>query len=682
MKKVLVKGPALSRSGYGEQTRFLLKSLRRIESKIDILIMNISWGHSGWITEADENRSWIDQKLQETHKYLTEGGQVDVSIQVTIPNEFEKIAPVNIGYTAGIEVDRVSPEWIQKCNEMDKVIVVSDHSKKVLEKTRYEILKNEQQVANLELSSPVDYVNYCVRCVDPDDEFELNLETDFNFLAVAQIGPRKNVPLLLESFLDEFKDNPNVGLVLKSHFANCSKYDRHYCKKELGVFLEKHGDRKCKVYLLHGDMSEKEMCSLYRHDKISSMVSTTHGEGFGLPLFEAACNGLPVIAPNWSGQRDFLNAPVLEKKRSKSGKTKTSKKIKPLFCEIPFTLEEVGQEAVWDTVINKDSKWCTVKGNDVRGAMRKVYNNLKTYQAKANKLKSHILENFTEELLAKEFCFKLFGESVENPADRVSKEEIPKISLITSVFNAKEHIEQLMEDVTSQTIFKEKCEWVILNANPEGSDEEEKVIQKYVKKFPENIIYQRLEADPGIYATWNLALKMSTGEFITNMNCDDRRAPNALERQAKTLVANPDASLVYNDSYIVHEPNISWDTLPPDSKKYNFEEFSKESMIRGNQPHNNPMWKKDLHEKHGYFREDYGSASDWEFWLRCTFAGERFIKYPEPLGIYYFNPKGISTDPENNNWKRKEEREIFKKYFAIMKEERSKPPEESTGLVL
>ena len=45
-----------------------------------------------------------------------------MSLQVTIPNEFEKIAPVNIGYTAGIETTKVAPEWIEKCNNIvDKV---------------------------------------------------------------------------------------------------------------------------------------------------------------------------------------------------------------------------------------------------------------------------------------------------------------------------------------------------------------------------------------------------------------------------------------------------------------------------------------------------------------------------------------------------------------------------------
>ena len=41
MKKVLVRGPALSQSGYGEHTRFLLRALRSREDIFDIHLLNV-----------------------------------------------------------------------------------------------------------------------------------------------------------------------------------------------------------------------------------------------------------------------------------------------------------------------------------------------------------------------------------------------------------------------------------------------------------------------------------------------------------------------------------------------------------------------------------------------------------------------------------------------------------------
>ena len=58
-------------------------------------------------------------------------------------------------------------------------------------------------------------------------------------------------------------------------------------------------------------------------------------------------------------------------------------------------------------------------------------------------------------------------------------------------------------------------------------------------------------------------------------------------------------------------------------------------------------------------------------WLRCAFGGSRFKKCNEILGIYYFNPKGISTNSENTSWKREEEKEVFSTYFKILEEQKS-----------
>ena len=39
-----------------------------------------------------------------------------------------------------------------------------------------------------------------------------------------------------------------------------------------------------------------------------------------------------------------------------------------------------------------------------------------------------------------------------------------------------------------------------------------------------------------------------------------------------------------------------------------------------------------------------------------------FKKINEILGLYYFNPTGMSTNPDNFAWKRVEEQEVFEKY--------------------
>jgi len=388
-RKVLVRGPALSRSGYGEHTRFLLRALRSREDLFDIYLLNLNWGKTGWIWEDDEERRWIDSILYKTMEYVDKGRAFDISALVTIPNEFEKLAPINIGVTAGIETTKVSPQWIEKSQLVDKIVTVSNHSKDVYENTKYEV-KNEEtgEVGTFGCMAPIEVVHYPVRDYEPEN-IELNLDYDFNFLAVAQVSPRKNTENLIRWFVEEFYDK-KVGLVLKCNVRNNSTLDKLYLTKIMSDLLREYDQRECKIYLIHGDMHESELTALYQHPKIKALISLSHGEGFGLPIFEAAYNELPIIAPNWSGYVDFLYAPVKDKKTKKE-------KLKAHFAKVKYTIKPVQKEAVWDGVIQKDSMWCYPEQGSFKMRLRELRRDHSRFKSQAKKLAKHIRENFTEE---------------------------------------------------------------------------------------------------------------------------------------------------------------------------------------------------------------------------------------------------------------------------------------------
>lgn len=402
-QKILVKGPVLSQSGYGEQARFALRALRSREDIFDIYIIPISWGSTGWVSINNEERAWVDQQIAKAHNYSQQGGTFDISLQVTIPNEWENIAPINIGYTAGIETDKVAPEWLAKANSMDKIIVVSNHAKEVFESSKYQGTHPQTgEPASLSCSTPIEVVNYPVRKFSKKT-LKLNLEHEFNYLAISQWGPRKNFDNLINWFLEENFDQ-EVGLILKTSIRNNSLIDRSAAENRLKNILSNHEDRKCSVYLLHGDLSEQEMTSLYQTGKIKCLISTAHGEGYGLPLFEAAYNGLPVIAVNWSGQQDFLCIPQKNKEK------------KPLFLTVDHELKNVQQEAVWQGVINADSKWAFPKEGSFKRRLREIRNSYPRFKKQAKTLQKHIIENFTEEKMYSQFCDNI---SVDNSANRV-----------------------------------------------------------------------------------------------------------------------------------------------------------------------------------------------------------------------------------------------------------------------
>ncbi len=413
MKNILIKGPILSQSGYGEQTRFAMRALLSKPDMYNVFLEPINWGKTGWIVGDDEERNSIDQLIGKTIFHENSGQKYDATIQVTIPNEWQKLSPINIGYTAGIETTKVAPDWVDKGNEMDRIIVVSNHSKDIYQKTAFTISDkrtNEVLNADYRCKTPIDVVNFPVK-EHSSKEVPIELDYDFNFLSVAQWGPRKNIKNTITWFVEEFK-NKNVGLVLKLNIMNNSTMDYHRSLSKIKELLKKHKDMKCKIYLLHGDLSPEEMVGLYNHKKIKALINISHGEGFGLPIFEAAYSGLPIVTVGWSGQVDYLYAPYYDKKKDKT-------KIRAHFANVEYDIRQVQEEAVWPGVVEQDSGWCFAKEMSYRNKIKDVHSNYKKYKDLANSLKAHVLEEHS-----KEKAYARFTESIDKCFETSNEENV------------------------------------------------------------------------------------------------------------------------------------------------------------------------------------------------------------------------------------------------------------------
>ena len=662
-KKLLLKAPILSQSGYGEHSRFIYKALKQQEEHFDIYIEPLNWGRTGWIWEDTEERREIDTCIGKFYQILQSQtpNYFDIGVVVDLPTAWKRFAPFMVGVTAGVECDAVAPTWLQPTlDQVDQVIVPSKFSKEGFlnaidkyghvfdEDTRNQIPRLKEMV-----DDKITVVNYPVKQYEKE-ELNLQFETDFNFLLVAQWGPRKNIQETVESFYQEFYNDDNVGLVIKTSIARNSVPDRFHTMKRLREIRDNYSEAKCKIYLLHGEMTENQMHSIYHHPQIKAMVNFGRGEGYGLPLFEAAYCGLPVITHNFGGQTDFLYA----NKKDKKGKIKS----RAFFSKVPYKQLPVDTSAVWKDVIEPDAEWAFTNMAAAKVIMRDVYKNHDFSLGTAKKLKKQLIENFSIDSKNKEVVKVILGQDTFD-YDTVSVEDLPKISFITSMYNGEEHFEGFMEDITGQTIFEEKCELVLLNCNSEQNEDE--MIKPWLEKYPNNIKYIKLDEDPGIYAAWNLAIKESSGDFLSNANLDDRKSNTFAEKMAKILYANEDVDCVYSENYVTNRPNETFDNNSSNGQVYPAPEFSKQEMLRGNAPHCMPMWRKSLHEQFGYFKEDFKSASDWEFWLRCAYGGSLFKKVRDRLGLYYFNPKGISSNPEGTWSKMQEEKHVFLKYKNI-----------------
>ncbi len=244
---------------------------------------------------------------------------------------------------------------------------------------------------------------------------------------------------------------------------------------------------------------------------------------------------------------------------------------------------------------------------------------------------------------------------------------IPRISIITSVYNSDQFIQGFFEDIIRQTIF-DQCELILINANSPGH--EEPVIQKYCAKYP-NIIYRKLDYDPGLYAVWNLGILLAHAPYLTNANVDDRLRPDCYEKHAQMLDAHPEIGLVYSDFYVTYYPNETFErtcyhhvrTLP---------EFTPQEILNQPLPNNHPMWRRALHEKFGLFDESFRYSGDWEMWMRLVAGGVKFMRVPGILGLYYYNPQGLSTNAAKKELIEREDAGIKGVYAHLLSSNESK----------
>ena len=210
---------------------------------------------------------------------------------------------------------------------------------------------------------------------DFTDELNDLIKENFAYLFVGQWTAgkygedRKNIPLMIKCFLQAFTNHPNPpALVLKTSGADFSILDKEDTIQSIREIKNQFtsADKLPSIYLIHGDLTIQEMSYLYNNPKIKSFISCTHGEGFGRPLLEASCCGLPVIASNWSGHLDFLN----EKDALLIG----------------GELKEVPKSMIWKPIIVEPSKWYNVNETDVIRKVRMFHKKYSIFNKKGKRL--------------------------------------------------------------------------------------------------------------------------------------------------------------------------------------------------------------------------------------------------------------------------------------------------------
>lgn len=389
-KPLLVfQGPVATRSGYGDHSRDLLKSLFEMD-KFDIKIIPTRWGSTPQ-NQLDETTELGQKILSNIAVQLTQ--QPDVFVQVSVANEFQKLGKYNIGVTAGVETTIAPKEFIDGCNQMDLILVPSNFTKQVLEKTSFAETdrRTGQKIRDIQVQVPIEVL---FEGVDTDiftgkvnlresNDILKSVDTDFNFLYVGHwlsgdLGhDRKDTGMMIKTFCTVFKNLPKdkqPGLILKTSHAGFSVGEREDIATRINAITKEFGDKCPPIHLVWGDLLESELNELYNDSKVKAMISFTKGEGYGRPLAEFATTGKPVLVSKWSGLCDFLP------------------ESNTIYLE--GELKNVHQSAQ-NQFLLKEAKWFYVDYSKAAQVIFDVHKNYDSYLKKSKGLSNNINTNFS-----------------------------------------------------------------------------------------------------------------------------------------------------------------------------------------------------------------------------------------------------------------------------------------------
>ena len=425
MKKTIVlQAPVATASGYGARSRDIAKALIENEN-YDVKIIPTRWGNTpqNFLNEKDPIHKGILDRMAKPGEQLQ---QPDTFIQITVPNEFQKVGiRKSIGMTAGIETTLVDPSWLEGNNRMDQILCSSKHSAEVMKNSKYDKMdqNTRQKIGELMTEKEIDVlfegidfnIYHKVDLIHESvNELMDEIDNKFCFLVVGHWLPgqmwedRKNIGGTIYTFLDTFKNKKNApALILKVSCGSYSEMDRYEIKKrvkQIKRMFEDTATRLPDIYLLHGDFTDDEMNSLYNHSKVKAMISMTKGEGFGRPLAEFATTGKPIIVSHYSGHKDFLP--------------------QDLVMYIPGEMRNVHSSAAVQNMILPESQWFMPNPMVAGRYMIDTFEDYKSKLEVSRKLTKHLKDNFSYEKM-KEALYTF----IDAPVKVIQKPQMQQIKL-------------------------------------------------------------------------------------------------------------------------------------------------------------------------------------------------------------------------------------------------------------
>lgn len=276
--KVNWGGPVLDPTGYAAVARGIIPELAKL---CDLnLYEKKNWSALHYSTSKKESNLY--KKLCNKRKHKRKAATIKHHIPTNSVQSNDFLMTI-------FELTKIPKNWISHCNRAKEVWLPNKFN---------EVIFRQSGVRNTHIIE---------HGVDTDkfnpigDKFDFG--DSYKFLSVFQWNERKNPGNLIISFFEEFDPNEDLTLILKTYGGNMN-IDQH--RNLLNIINGwRRGKTNAKIIYISKNLSEKDMCKLYR--SADCFVLPSRAEGWGMPYIEAMSTGLPTIGTNWSGNLHFMN---------------------------------------------------------------------------------------------------------------------------------------------------------------------------------------------------------------------------------------------------------------------------------------------------------------------------------------------------------------------------------------
>ena len=314
------------------------------------------------------------ERISELEKGSLDG--VSTVIQQSLPDTFVRIEGVkNIGYFFWETDSFVGSGWKSGCELMDEIWVTTEEQKEACVSSGVNPLKIRI----------VDQPKELTKSEHKFDFKKYGLENTFKFYTISDYSNKKNINGLMHSFLTEFSIYDNVSLTIKAYISSRPPIEsKNHIKstiQELKKQIGKPDHIYPKIAIITDMLSENDLSGL--ENSCDCFVSSSRGEGEGLPMVQSALKGKPVIASCISGiSKNFKNKGLL---------------IKNLIKKKVFGMNS-------GAYYNYNENWLDPSTTDIADKMRYVLENPNEVQEIVKENKEYIEENFSIEACAKKLA--------------------------------------------------------------------------------------------------------------------------------------------------------------------------------------------------------------------------------------------------------------------------------------